>query len=307
MSKDYYAVLGVKKTADPKEIKAAYRRLARKYHPDVNKNDKSAEQKFKDVSEAYDTLSDPEKRKLYDQFGAGYEQVQTGGGNFGDFAGGGISMEDIFGSFFSGGGQRVRGGTRIHFDEYSGATGMPQDVEKTIEIPLDEVDAGTRRTLTYQTMDAQRMREGIASVPTTKKVEIDIPAGTPDGGKIKVRGKGTVGLGGKAGDLYVTVQWKGTGDFRAVGDQVEVELTVPFQTAILGGEVKVPTLRGTRLTMSIPPGTQGGQLMRLAKQGMRRLDGSRSDLLARVKIGIPKQLSEEQRRLIEQFSQLESK
>lgn len=309
MGKDFYTILGVSRNADPKEIKAAYRKLARKYHPDVNKSDRAAEQKFKEISEAYDTLSDPEKRKLYDQFGAGYEQVQAGGGgqvNFGDF-GGGISMEDLFGSFFTGGAaERPRGKSRVQFTHFGSDEGLPADVEKTIEIGLEEIDTGTKRTLTYQTMDAQRMREGVATVPTTKKVEIDIPAGTPDGGKIQVRGKGTVGLGGRAGDLYVTVKWSQSGKFKPVADHVEIEVPVAFQTAALGGEVKVPTLRGSTLRMNVPPGTQSGQLMRLARQGITKLDGTKTDLFARVRITVPKALTPEQRRIIEQFAKTEA-
>src|SRR5688572_15695758 len=181
MAKDFYATLGVSRKADDKEIRSAYRKLARKYHPDVNPNDKTSEAKFKEVSEAYEVLSDPEKRKLYDQFGEQWEQAGhfQGGVPGQDFEysagpqGGGF--DTIFEQFFGGGGfGGARRGARIQFEDLDAA--QPRDVEKTIEIPLEEIDTGTKRVLTYQTMDAQRTREGISTVPTTKKVEVTIPA-----------------------------------------------------------------------------------------------------------------------------------
>ncbi len=310
MAKDFYSVLGVGRSADAKEIKAAYRKLARKYHPDVNRNDKTAEAKFKEVSEAHDTLSDPEKRKMYDQFGPNYQQVQPGSGvNFNqDFmggGGGGFSMEDIFKGFM-GGDHDVQGAGRGRVRFAHQETAEARDVEKTIEIPLEEIERGTKRSLTYQTMDANRVRDGIASVPTTKKVEIDIPSGTPDGGKIAVRGKGAMGVGGKTGDLYVTVRWGTHPQFRAKDGAVDVDLPVPFHIAALGGEIKVPTLRKP-LTMTIPAGTQSGQRFRLPKQGIAKLDGTRTDLFAVVKITVPKTLTEEQKKVIQRLAELEPK
>lgn len=310
MAKDFYSILGVSRNADAKDIKAAYRKLARRYHPDVNKNDKTAEAKFKEVSEAHDVLSDPEKRKLYDQYGDQWQQVQAGGGvhfqgNPADFSGGaGFSMEDIFRNFFGGGEAEpaARGRSRVRFAHMEAPEA--RDVEKTIEIPLEEIDRGTRRTLTYQTMDGQQTREGISSVPTTKKVEIDIPAGTPDGGKISVRGKGAA-IGSRAGDLYVNIRWASNGRFKPKDGVIEVEVDVPFTVAALGGEIKVPTLRGKTLTMTVPPGTQSGAKFKLAKQGIAKMDGTRTDLVAVAKIVIPKSLTEEQKQLLQQFRQTE--
>lgn len=319
MAKDYYQLLGVDRRADEKEIKSAYRKLARKLHPDVNPNDKNAEARFKEVSEAYDVIGDPEKRKLYDQYGEHWEQAGNFSGGMpgeGDFnfnfpggaGGGGGGFESFFSQFFSGGGvgepqsrNRARSGTRIQFDESGVAA--PRDVEKVVEIPLSEIDSGTKRSLTYQTMDAQRTINGISTVPTTKKVEVTIPAGIADGKKLRVPGKGAVGANGKAGDLYLVIKWASDGDFKFVGENLEVEVDVPFTVAALGGEIKVPTLR-SKLTMKIPEGTQSGQTLRLKGQGMTKSGGVRGDLMARVRITVPKKPTDEQRRLLEELSKI---
>jgi molecular chaperone DnaJ len=310
MAKNYYELLGVPRTADEKEIKSAYRKLARKYHPDVNPNDKTAEAKFKEISEANEVLSDPEKRKLYDQYGSNWEAAQQSGGayfdpnggeaDFGNFKVGG-GFESIFEQFFGGaspGGRRV--GTM--YEDMDSA--QPRDVEKTVEISLEEIDSGTTRTLTYQTMDGQRLRDSVTTVPTTKKVEVKIPAGIEDGKKLRVPGKGAAGANGKAGDLYVTVKWAAHDRFKPVGDKLEVDVAVPFTTAILGGEIKVPTPRSV-LSMKIPAGTQSGQSFRLGGQGLTKLAGGRGDLMAKVKITVPRQLTEEQRELVLRLAALE--
>jgi DnaJ-class molecular chaperone len=308
MARDYYALLGVNRNADEKEIKAAYRKLARKYHPDVNPNDKAAEARFKEISEAYDVLGDSDKRKAYDQYGENWEQVSKYGENFGGGAGdvrfntGGGGFESIFEQFFGGFGGGGHAGN-IHFEDLSAA--QPRDVEKVVEIPLDEIDTGTKRTLTYQTMDAVRTRDGISTVPSTKKVEIKVPAGISDGKKLRVPGKGAAGANGKAGDLYVTVKWASHPDFKATGENLEVEVPVPFTTAALGGEIRVPTLRST-VKMKIPEGTQSGQTFRLAGQGLAKLSGGRGDLMARVKITVPKKPTEAQRKLLNELADLET-
>lgn len=314
MAKSYYDILGVGKSADEKEIKSAYRKLARKYHPDVNPNDKSAEAKFKEISEAYEVLGDAEKRKLYDQFGSNWEHAQNfgggnyGGANFGDmgdfggvqFGGEGSGFESIFEQIF-GGRMGGRGGG-VRFEDLE--TSQPRDVEKVVEVSLEEVDGGAKRTLTYQTMDAQRMRDGVTTVPTTKKVEVTIPKGIADGKKLRVPGKGAAGANGKAGDLYVVVKWANHERFKPSGDNLEVEVPVPYTTAALGGEIRVPTLRST-VTMKIPEGTQSGQTFRLAGQGVSRLSGNRSDLMAKIKITVPKRLSDKERELLRQLADLD--
>lgn len=311
MAKDYYALLGVSRNADAKEIKSAYRKLARKLHPDVNPNDKSAEAKFKEVSEAHDVLSDPEKRKLYDAYGANWEHAQnmTGGvpGQEGDFEvrfGGqpGSGFESIFEQFF--GGNRAGRGGFSDLDFEAAQVAQPRDIEKVIEIPLEEIDTGSKRTLTYQTLDAQRTRGGISTVPTTKKVEIKIPAGIADGKKLRVPGKGHAGVNGKAGDLYVAIRWTPHPKFRSAGESLEVEVSVPYTTAALGGSIKVPTLRGT-VSMKVPEGTQSGQTFRLAGQGISRLNRGKGDLMARVKITVPKRPTEDERKLLKELAALQ--
>jgi molecular chaperone DnaJ len=354
MAKDYYATLGVKKGADEKEIRSAYRKLARKYHPDVNANDKTAEAKFKEVSEAYEVLSDPEKRKMYDQFGSNWENMQNFGGNgggvhfdFENMGGGANFFEQIFGNFKGG-----RQDDDFGF-QFSGHGAQPRDIEKVIELSLEEIDSGTKRTLTYQTRDACKTCDGMGvthvaggkkcqvcggsgraktvfgitqpcqacggtgtassqicatcggdgTTPTTKKVEVTIPAGLPEGKKLRVPGRGVVGTGGQAGDLYVSVKEMPHALFKRVGENLEVEVEVPFTTAALGGEMKVPTLRST-VSMKIPEGTQSGQTFRLAGQGIAKLGGGRGNLLARIKITVPKKLSDKERKLLQDLQDL---
>jgi DnaJ-class molecular chaperone len=304
MALDYYKILGVPKGADEKDIKSAYRKLARKHHPDVNPNDKASEAKFKEISEAYDVLSDSEKKKLYDQYGSNWEAVSQGGANPDDFMGGGGGFhipggggfESIFEQMFSGGRAGRMGG--VDFRDFEQST--PKDVEKVVELSLEEVDKGGKRTLTYQTMDAQRVRGEVSTVPTTKKVEVTIPAGIQDGKKLRVPGKGQAGSNGKAGDLYVVIKWADHPKFHWVGDNLEVEVPVSYETAALGGEIHVPTLRNN-LSMKIPPGSQSGQSFRLAGQGITKLGGSRGDLMAKLKITVPKPLSEAEKKLLDQI------
>ena len=310
MAKDYYQILGVSKKADEKDIKSAYRKLARKHHPDVNPNDKTAEARFKEISEAYDVLSDPEKRKLYDQYGQNWEAAQNFSGGIPDADGGyqfhftgpgGGGFESIFEHLMGG----MRGGQGFHEMDFDAMqTAQPRDLEKIVEVSLEEIDSGTKRTLTYQTMDAQRTRGQVATVPTTKKVEVKIPAGIADGKKLRVPGKGHAGVNGKAGDLYVVIKWAQHPQFKPIGENLEVEIAVPYTTAALGGEVRVPTLRGS-VKMKIPGGTQSGQSLRLAGQGITRMSGGKSDLMARVKITVPKHLGEKERKLLEEIADME--
>lgn len=306
---DYYKILGVPRGADEKEIKSAYRKLARKYHPDVNPGDKSAENRFKEVSEANEVLSDPEKRKFYDQFGDNWEAAQNGhfnpgnpfqGNEAGDFQninfGGMGGFGTIFEQFFGGG----QAGFRGHDFE----AGRPKDVEREIELSLEDIDKGTTRTLTYQTMDAQRLKGEISTIPTTKKVEVKIPPGIGDGKKLRVANKGHAGVNGRAGDLFVTVRWAKHDKIKVVGEHLEIDVPVSFVTAALGGEVKVPTLRNP-ITVKVPAGIQSGQTLRLAGQGISKLEGGRYDLMARIKITVPKHLTDAQKNLLEQFSKLE--
>ncbi len=316
MAKDYYQTLGVPRGAEEKDIKSAYRKLARKFHPDVNPNDKTAEAKFKEVSEAYEVIGDSDKRKLYDQYGSNWEHAQNmggdfqtgghsaGGADFGDFhfGGGGMGAESIFDHLFGGRVSGTRANNNFNFQDVDSM--QPRDVEKSVEISLEDIDKGTKRILTYQTMDAQRLRDGISTVPSTKKVEVTIPAGISDGKKLRVPGKGAAGHNGKAGDLYVVIKWATHPQFKPVGENLEVEVPVPYTTAALGGEIRVPTLRGA-VTMKIPEGTQSGQTFRLGGQGIMKLQGSRGDLMAKIRITVPKKPSEQEKQLLRQLVELE--
>lgn len=318
MAADYYDLLGVSKKADEKEIKTAYRRLARKYHPDVNPNDAAAEAKFKEIGQAYEVLSDPEKRKLYDRYGSSWESIQNArpGSDAGaNFSQGGFEtiFEEIFQNFGAAG-------------PWGRSPGIPpQDVERVVELSLAEIDAGTKRVLTYRTEDACKPCKGTGqvllisgrekgpcpscggsgTVATQKKVEVTIPAGIRDGKKLRVPGRGVIGSNGKAGDLYVAIRELPDPTFRRKGDDLEVDISIPYVIAALGGNVSVPTLRSS-VSIKVPAGSQGGQLMRLKGQGLTRMGNSgRGDLHARIKITVPKSLGAEERRLLEQIRDLQ--
>ena len=303
MAQDYYQTLGVDRKSDDKEIRSAYRKLARKYHPDVNRNDKSAEAKFKEISEAYEVLSDPEKRSQYDQYGSNWEHISRMGGAPGEdfhFSSDGGGFESIFENLF---GSMRGGGVRMNTEDMQYV--QPRDVEKEIEVTLEEIDSGTLRRLSYQVMDAVQTRNGaISTVPKNQMVEVKIPQGIPNGKKLRVPNKGAAGLRGGSGDLYLRVKWAPHKEFRVVGDNLEVDAAADYLISALGGEILVPTLRG-KITMKVPAGSQTGQVFRLAGQGISKLSGGRSDLLARLKITVPKQLSSEQKKLLEELRRLE--
>ena len=317
MAVDYYGTLGVSKRADEKEIRSAYRRLARKYHPDVNPNNPQSEARFKEVSEAYEVLKNPEKRKKYDQFGTNWEQMRAPGEHFGDFQthfGGGGGFDTIFEQFFSNfGGESGVGKFRMQ------AVG-PRDMEKRIDLTLEEIDTGTKRTLTYSVDDACKQCHGTGAVSldqgraratcpncrgagttaSTRKVAVKIPAGITDGKKLRVPGRGAKGGNGRAGDLYVLIRETRHGKFKRVGEDTEVEVEVPYITAVLGGDVTVETIRGC-VSMKVPAGTQSGQVFRLGDQGISKLGGGRGSLRARTKITVPKKLAKDERKLLEKI------
>lgn len=314
MSRDYYKILGVGKSADDKEIKAAYRKLARKWHPDVNPGSAEAEAKFKEVSEAYGVLGDPDKRKKYDRFGTGWEDggvtwtnPNSGAGPVGD-----AGFEGIFEHLFQG------------FGGFASARqSPPQDVTQDVQVSLEEVCTGTSRTLTYQVPDAcphckgactvqlisgQRAAcpqcQGRGTIINSRQVTVKIPAGAAEGAKLRVPGRGITGGNGKTGDLYVLVSLAPHPLFRRVGDDLEVEVDVPFLKAALGGEIRVPTLASS-VTIRVPEGAQGGQRFRLKGQGLPGKSGPKGDLYARVRITVPKSLTPDQRELLRQLAALE--
>lgn len=353
MAADLYTVLGVPKNAEEKQIKAAYRRLARKYHPDVNPNDKSAEAKFKEVSAAYEVLGDPEKRKLYDRYGHNWEAVNQMGGQPGADYGGVQFGQEGFGSIF----EQIFGGMPGGFGGAPAAEPKPRvqaaDVTQTVEVTLEEIDTGSHRTLSYQVQEAckscdatgyVRLRanrscpecggsgrtrgmfgmaqacpachgsgvsnlescptcRGAGSMATTKKVEIKIPAGIGDGKKLRVPGRGVVGPNGRAGDLYVVVKEAPHPNFKRKGEDLETEVLVPYTVAALGGHVEVPTLRGT-VDMRVPECTQSGQTFRLAGKGIATMRGGAGHLLVRIKVGMPRSLSDRERSLLRELQQL---
>ncbi len=322
--KDYYEILGVGRNASEKEIKQAYRSLARKHHPDINPGDKSAEAKFKEINAAYEVLSNPEKRKKYDQFGEQWEyadQFAKSGGQERvrwDFDRGGTSFEygdlsgfgDIFSSLFgdSGIGSRAKRGPR-----------HGQDIESPIEVTLEEAYHGSTRLMQLQTQEPCTACGGTGRVGNRvcticggagvklnpRRLEVKIPAGVRDGSRIRIAGEGGPGLaGGKKGDLYLVVKVLTHKLFERKGDDLYAEISVPLATAILGGEVRLPTLNGN-ISLSIPPETQNGKAFRLAGKGMPQLGNNKyGNMFAKVKVVLPTKLTEEEKKLFEKLRSL---
>ena len=324
--KDYYATLGVNRNASAKEIKQAYRKLARKYHPDVNPGDKDAEARFKEINAGHEVLSDPEKRKKYDQYGENWEQAEqfasarargagtgrrSGSGAFGGFGGFGggvdVDLDDLLGGIFSGGGNsRSRRTPR-----------RGQDIEYNAEISLEEAFHGTARTIQIQGEELCRVCEGNGQVAgqacltcrgtgvthAARKLEVKIPPGVTTGSRVRMSGEGQQGsAGGGKGDLYVVVSVLPHARFERKGDDLHVEVAVPLTTAVLGGEVEQATLRG-KIALTVPEGTQNGQVIRLGGLGMPKLGDAtkRGDLYAKVKVVLPTQLTDEQKKLFEEL------
>jgi curved DNA-binding protein len=320
--KDYYQVLGVAKNASEKEIKSAYRTLARQYHPDKNPGDKAAEQRFKEVSEAYTVLSDPDKRKKYDRFGAQWQQYERAGvnpedmggfGGFGGFGGGQgrtVSPEE-FEQMFGGGGSRGNGDFSDFFESlfgggagtrqgtpFEGFTGQGrgrgrrrgQDIESQAQVTLEEAYRGTTRLL--QRQDGHRM-------------EVNIPPGVKTGSRVRMSGGGGQSMGGPPGDLYLVVEVLPHAQFQREGDDLTVKVDVDLYSAILGGEVQVPTL-DRPVMLTIPAGTPNGKRFRLRGLGMPKMKqpDQRGDLYAEVNVVLPEKLSQEERRLFEQLQAL---
>jgi molecular chaperone DnaJ len=322
--KDYYQILGVNRNASDKEIKQAYRRLARKHHPDLNPNDKSAEAKFKEINAAYQVLSDSEKRKKYDQFGDQWEyadQFARAGAQDRvkwDFGRGGTTFEygdlgdlgGIFSNLFgdSGTGFRMRRGPQ-----------RGRDVESTIEVSLEEAYRGSTRVIQLQTEEPCATCGGTGRVGnrvcticsgaggkiSPKRLEVKIPAGVRDGSRIRIGGEGGAGrAGGSKGDLYLVVKVLPHRLFERKGDDLYTEVAVPLATAMLGGEVKLPTLNG-QVALKVPPETQNGKVFRLAGKGMPGLgNNGPGNLFAKAQVVLPANLSDEERNLFERLRSL---
>jgi curved DNA-binding protein len=321
--RDYYQILGVDRKASDKEIRAAYRRLARQYHPDVNPGNKEAEERFKAINEAYEVLSDPEKRKRYDELGSRWKEYEawqraqqaTGGqgrpfdwSHFGfgqgpggvryeqrtlteedlqDLFGGSSPFSEFFQTFF--GGMPRRGQRR----QRRGA-----DIEHPIEVSLAEALRGATRRLELQLPSGH-----------VRRLDVRIPPGVRDGSRIRIAGQGMPGVNGApAGDLYLVVSILPDARFERRGDDLHTKVSGPLTAFVLGGEVKVPTPDGRELALRLPGGTRDGQVFRLRGQGMPRLEDptQRGDLLAEVHVQLPTQLTARQRELFGELARLET-
>jgi len=333
-TKDYYEVLGVGRGATEDQIKAAYRRLARKFHPDLNPGDRTAEERFKELQEAYDVLADAERRRLYDQYGEDWRAVQQtgqtpppgwegfrpssgsgaggfdfGGFDFGAFGAGDGGEGDIFEELFGRAGAGARARSRHH-------SRRGRDVEAELELSLEEAHRGGRSTLKMQAAEVCqscqgtgvaggertcRMCGGAGQVLRPKTIELKIPAGVRDGSTVRLAGQGGAGgEGAAAGDLYLRIGLRPHPVFTVRGDDLEVEVPLAPWEAVLGARVEVPTLEG-QVEMSVPAGAQAGQRLRLRGQGLSKRRGGRGDLYARLKVVTPREAGGEERRLYEEL------
>lgn len=296
MSKDYYAVLGVKKDAPADAIKKAYRKLALKHHPDKNPGDKKAEETFKEITEAYAVLSDPEKKRQYDQFGeAGFHQRFSQEDIYRNFDVGdifrefGLGNDDIFSHLFGGGG----GGSRRN--PFGGAARTRvlkgQDFVMKLAIPFRQAILGGERRIDFR-------REG-----QVEQLQVRIPAGVEPAQRLRIPGKGGGSAsGGPSGDLFLEIEIEADPVFSREGNNLYVRLEIPFTGACLGTSVEVPTLDGPR-RVKVPAGIASGGKIRLAGFGVPQRSGDKGDLYATIDIAIPKHLTEKQRELLDELKE----
>ncbi len=320
-ARDYYQVLGVGRDADEKAVKSAFRKLARKYHPDVNPGDKEAERKFKEISEAYEVLRDPKKREQYDQFGhLGANWQHAGAGGPGGWPGAGTSagydfhgfggLGDLFEDLMGGRGSGVFTQTRLR---------RGRDVKVEVELTLEDAFNGVMREIAVQLPQTCPACQGqgiigqgsvctqcggAGQIEQMKRLEVKIPASVRTGSKIRVAGQGEPGAGGQPGDLYLITKVVPHRLFKRQGDDLQVEVPVTYAEAALGAEIEVPTMDG-RVAMKLPAGTSSGQRLRLAGRGMTRMHGGgRGDQYVQIKVAVPKQLSDEERELTTRLGQM---
>lgn len=323
--KDYYAILGVARTADEKEIKAAYRKLARKYHPDVNPGDKASETKFKEVSEAYEVLSDTTKRAQYDRFGEQWKAYSQGGAPTGRPGAGAYEVE-------YGGAEGLSDFLESILGKWNkrGGQDRPQthgeDVEFGLDLTLEEALQGARKAITVNVEDAcskcggsggsRDVRgaynlgavcpacRGHGRTTRPNRVEVTIPPGVTEGRRLRLGGQGGSDARGKRGDLYLLIRIKAHPHFERQGNDLYMDALIPFTIASLGGEVTLQSLTGPR-TLSVPPGVQSGQKIRIAGQGMPGASGkSAGDLYARIKVTVPKDPSAREKQLLVELAQI---
>ncbi len=331
--KDYYKILGVAHGASADEIKKAFRKLARKYHPDVNPGDKKAEERFKEINEAYEVLSDAEKRKKYDTLGPNWQEqfgpsfsgsrrpYQNGGGRGApqfDFDPNGAGFSDFFEALFGRGNPAgSRGNANSTARDIRRRAG--DNIEQPVEITLQEAYLGGSRTFNIQSTEVCPTCQGTGEtngrlcttcsgqgmIPRNKRIQVKIPAGVDNGSKIRVAGEGQPGIGGgPRGDLFLVITVKPDASFERKGDDLYTDVEVELVKAMLGGEVPVPIPDGRRLALTIPAETQNNRTFRLASKGMPRLRGEgNGNLFARVKVVLPMQLSVEERALFEKLAQ----
>ena len=303
MSEDYYKILGVQKSASNEDIKKAYRKLAMKYHPDHTKGDKAAEEKFKKISEAYAVLSDKEKRKEYDTFGAeGFRQRFSQEDIFRGF-----DFSDIFsdlgfgGNFFSGRGRGRGGGMRFNFGGGSPFGSQTQqqasmkgsDLVYELPLTLKEIANGTQKTISLQHQAG------------TEKITVKIPKGMITGKKLRLAGKGSPSpVGGSPGDLFIQAKVLNDPVYRAEKYDLYMNHELKLSEAVLGTSISVPTLDGKNLSLKIPPGTKPGTKMRMSGHGLPHMkDPKKGDLYVKIQMSLPKKLSDEQRKLVEKLAE----
>jgi DnaJ-class molecular chaperone len=308
MAKDYYATLGVSRDASPEDIQKAYRKLARKYHPDMNPDDASAKQKFQEVQSAFEVLSDPEKRKRFDQFGSDFESMGKGGAGGGpgqwryttssgpqtspfdlndlfggqapDMEGGGGSFSDLFTQF-----SRNRGGRR------AARSARGNDLRHEMTVPFATAIQGGQAALSVQRHDGN-----------VEEIKVKIPAGIDDGKKIRLRGQGEPGEGGApAGDILLTIRVSPHPHFRRTGNRLEVCVPITLAEAAQGGKIDVPTPWGT-IALTVPPNTSSGKRLRIKGHGVRPTNQSPGDLFAEIQVELPKNLTEDERKQLADIS-----
>jgi len=343
--KDYYSILGVKRDADQKDVRKAYRKLAQKWHPDANTGDKAAEDKFKEISAAYDVVGDPEKRKEYDEMrsllgsGMRFGRGDPGSGfRFGD-------LGDVFGDLFNRGRRQPTPGPRrgqdleaeIHLAFRDAVKGATTAVHLTTDTPCPDClgsgaapgssprpcpDCGGRGTTssdqgffsfsrtctrcrgTGQVVDSPcRTCGGTGASVAPRRISVRIPAGVADGGRIRLKGKGSPGSqGGPAGDLFLTVHVEPDKVFGRRANDLTLTVPVTFAEAALGAQIEVPTLDGEPVRFKVPPGTPSGKTFRLRGKGGARPKGGNSDLLVTVEVVVPNRLDKQEREALERFA-----
>jgi DnaJ-class molecular chaperone with C-terminal Zn finger domain len=305
--KDFYSLLNVARSASADDIKKSYRKLAMQFHPDKNPGDKKAEEKFKEITEAYETLSDPKKREMYDQFGhAGAQGFGGAGGpfgggagpgGFGGFGGSGAGgnadafqdiFGDVFGDIFGGAGPRSGAGPRPR-RQAKGA-----DLRYTLNISFEESALGAEKVISFM-----RQRGGKEE---SAKLSVNIPAGVKEGQRLKLSNEGDTPSGGAAGDLYVIINVQDHAIFKRAENDVTLDLPITYTDAILGTNIEVPTLTGKAM-IRIPAGTHSGQTFRLKGKGFSKVGGFGSgDMLVKILVDTPANLSGRQKELIEELA-----